>query len=145
MIRSQAPFIFEGSMDEFNLASDDVGLGGVRDPTGGGENDVTIEDQLQEKHEFFGAWSDEDMIGVNIDVVFFSVELGDGFAEGFEAGDREVVFFVGVHFEGFNDGDRYGKRRLSEAQAIDGAAFSLHKAALFINGESRRRADAADI
>lgn len=141
----EAPLVFVGGVDIFDFSSDDLGLGCIRDPTGCGEHDVAVEDQLQKEEEFFGAGSDEDVVGVDIDVVFFSVELGDGFAEGLETGDGEVVFFVSVHFEGFNDGYGNGKGRLSESQAIDGAAFFLQFTALFVDSEGGGLADTAGV
>ena len=144
-IRSELPLVCGGRLDDLDRAADDSSLGQVGNPARTRYDDLAVEGQLQEEHQFLGAGPYEYAIGMGGDPIVLAVECRNRLAQGGQAAYGQVVLFRRRETECLYHGIRHGERRLPQSEPVHVAAGILERFALFVDAEGGRDADSANV
>jgi hypothetical protein len=96
------------------MTPDDLGLGCIRNPSRGWNEQISVIDKLEDEHQFFGTWADKNVPGVTIDIQGLFMMFTDSLPQLLKPLDGQVIFFMGVQFQFLYDSLRYRKGRLAE-------------------------------
>ena len=102
LLRGQKPTIVATGWQPVNMSAYDMGLRGIRDPTWSWNDQVSVVDQLQDEHQFLGTGADQNMVGVEVQVLSALVVFCNGLLQGWQTTHRQVVFLMSIRLKFFH-------------------------------------------